>query len=165
MLMEKNIYNVVKWRHLWMSPELKEYLGWLECEKFLQNFSQQVRSFHNDWQKRLEVNFINISHTHFSYKILEPKITKPNVTRETLLNLLLYKKLACMCRSQKRKKTVKLSVFIALLWTARAKAAHRTLMKLTLGWQFVSFCSNVLRFLPHWNSIWGTILPIFLVSK
>ncbi len=34
-------------------------------------------------------------------------------------------------RSQKRKKTVKLSVFFALLGSARAKAALRTLIKLT----------------------------------
>jgi len=34
-------------------------------------------------------------------------------------------------RSQKRKKTVKLSVFFALLGSAHTKAAHRKLIKMT----------------------------------
>jgi len=45
-------------------------------------------------RRRQGVNFINILHAPFSYKILTPKITKPNLTREKLLNLLSYKKLA-----------------------------------------------------------------------
>ncbi len=40
------------------------------------------------------VNFINILCAHFLYKILAPKITKPNVIREKLLNLLSYEKRA-----------------------------------------------------------------------
>jgi hypothetical protein len=38
------------------------------------------------------VNFINILYVQFLYKILAPKITKPNVTREKLLNFLAYEK-------------------------------------------------------------------------
>jgi len=34
------------------------------------------------------VNFINALRARFLYKILAPKITKPNITREKLLNLL-----------------------------------------------------------------------------
>jgi len=37
------------------------------------------------------VNFTNVLHAHFSYKILAPKIPKPNIIREKLLNLLSYK--------------------------------------------------------------------------
>ncbi len=40
------------------------------------------------------VNFINVLHAHFLFEILAPKITKPNVIREKLLNLLLHKKCA-----------------------------------------------------------------------
>jgi hypothetical protein len=40
----------------------------------------------------LGVNFINILRAHFLYKILEPKITKPNATREKLPKRLTYKK-------------------------------------------------------------------------
>ena len=43
------------------------------------------------------VNFINILHAHFSYKILVPKISKPNITKEKLLNILLYKKACVKC--------------------------------------------------------------------
>jgi len=39
----------------------------------------------------------------------------------------------CLCRFQKNKKTVKLSVFFTLLGSAQAKAAHGMLMKLTPG--------------------------------
>ncbi len=49
---------------------------------------------------------------YFSYKILVPKITKPNITRERLLNLLLYKKLA-----------------------------HKTFMKMTTGVNFINILS------------------------
>jgi hypothetical protein len=38
-------------------------------------------------------NFINVLRAHFSYKILAPKITKPNVTREKLPERLTYKKI------------------------------------------------------------------------
>ncbi len=38
------------------------------------------------------VNFINILHARFSYKILVPKITKPNITREKRPKRLTYKK-------------------------------------------------------------------------
>jgi len=38
------------------------------------------------------VNFINVLGACFSYKILAPKITKPNVTREKLPKRLTYKK-------------------------------------------------------------------------
>ena len=37
------------------------------------------------------------------------------------------------CKSRKRKKATQLTVFFALLVSARVKAAHRMLMKLTLG--------------------------------
>jgi len=43
---------------------------------------------------RPTVNFINVLYTRFLYKILAPKITKPNVFREKLLNLLSYEKRA-----------------------------------------------------------------------
>ncbi len=38
------------------------------------------------------VNFINVLLAHFLYKILAPKITKPNITREKLPQRLMYKK-------------------------------------------------------------------------
>ncbi len=38
------------------------------------------------------VNFINVLHAQYSYKILMPKITKPNVFREKMLNSLSYEK-------------------------------------------------------------------------
>jgi len=41
------------------------------------------------------INFINVLGTRFLYEILVPKISKPNVTREKLLNLLSYEKRAC----------------------------------------------------------------------
>ncbi len=41
---------------------------------------------------RPSVNFINVLHTRFLYKILVPKITKPSVTRENLPKRLTYKK-------------------------------------------------------------------------
>jgi hypothetical protein len=41
------------------------------------------------------VNFINILFPRFLYKILAPKITKPNVTREKLPKRLAYEKCAC----------------------------------------------------------------------
>ncbi len=45
------------------------------------------------------------------------------------------------CRSQKCKKTVKLSIIFALLGSALSKAAHRMLMKLTPGVRFfAAFC-------------------------
>jgi len=43
------------------------------------------------------VNFINVLFTHFLYKILAPKITKPNVIREKLLNLFSTKKMCVKC--------------------------------------------------------------------
>jgi hypothetical protein len=52
------------------------------------------------------VNLINILHARFLYKILAPKITKPNVNREKLPKRLPYK-----------------------------KGTHKTLMKLTTGRQ------------------------------
>jgi hypothetical protein len=48
----------------------------------------------NNVKRRAGVNFINVLHTHFLYKTLEPKITKPNITKEKLLNLISYKKCA-----------------------------------------------------------------------
>jgi hypothetical protein len=47
------------------------------------------------------------------------------------------------------KKTAKLSIFFALLGSARTKAAHRMLMKLTLVFNFIlrvtsSFCADIL---------------------
>jgi len=38
------------------------------------------------------VNFINVLHAYFSYKILAPKALKPKKSREKLLGALLYKK-------------------------------------------------------------------------
>ncbi len=40
------------------------------------------------------LNFINVLFAHFLLKVLAPKITKANVTREKLLNLLSYEKCA-----------------------------------------------------------------------
>jgi hypothetical protein len=47
------------------------------------------------------VNFINVLRTCFSYKILAPKITKPNVTREKLH--------ICFCTKTERKMLLKLT--------------------------------------------------------
>ena len=49
------------------------------------------------------------------------------------------------CRSQKRKKTVKLSSFIVLLGSARVKVACRTLVKLTLGVYVCGLMSREIR--------------------
>jgi len=50
---------------------------------------------------KASVNFINILRAHFLYKMLAPKITKPNLSREKLQNLLSHKK-------QAHKKLIKL---------------------------------------------------------
>jgi len=50
------------------------------------------------------VNVINISLAHFAPIFLRQKITKPNITREKLLNLLLYEK-------HERKMLMKLNFF------------------------------------------------------
>jgi len=54
------------------------------------------------------VNFINVLRATFSYKIMAPKITKPNIIREKLLNLLWYEKPA-------RKMLMKLTQGLAIL--------------------------------------------------
>ncbi len=46
-------------------------------------------------EEEAAVNFINVLCKHFLYKILSPKITKPNIIREKVLNSLLYEKPAC----------------------------------------------------------------------
>ncbi len=54
-------------------------------------------------------NFINILWAHFLYEILTPDITKLNVIREKLKNLLLYKKCA-------RKMLMKFTPGCAFAW-------------------------------------------------
>jgi len=54
-----------------------------------------VRHHWQNTQNLVCLNFINVLRTHFLYNILAPKITKPNITREKLLNLLTYEKCAC----------------------------------------------------------------------
>jgi len=83
---------------------------------------------------QIGVNFINILCTHFSYKILAPKMTKPNGTREKLLNLLLYE-----------------------------KRTHKMLMKLTLGWKYkfwwlieLGIWEVYLQWQSNWKKVWGT---------
>jgi len=99
------------------------------------------------------VDFINILRLHFSYKILAPKITKLNVTREKLLNLLSYEKCsnkmlmkltpgvnfinilnaASMFKDPKSaKKTDSLIVFFALLGSECIKTVFKMLVKLPL---------------------------------
>jgi len=73
---------------------------------------------------------------HFLYKILVPKITKPNITREKLLNLISYKKckrkMLVKLTPDPQKDTENLTVFLALSGSESVKATCRMLMKLTL---------------------------------
>jgi len=88
---------------------------------------------------------------HLCQYFCAKKIQSQNVTRDKLHEALSYKKLSSKmlmkltpwvlraafmhADPESAKKTDNLTVFFALLGSARAKAARRTLMKLTPGWK------------------------------